>query len=450
MDHTENVDQDAVLRARTMLLGSGRPDVGRQVEAYRVLSAVSPLTYLPKLTEALLSYGYEPEVRDLPDVRLARHAEAAAAARRIDAGEHNRTELLVRALSTYRRQLCAAGQRAEALAVCEEMAEAGRWGFTHGQVSSPVYGQGPLAVVLAEEGRHREAAELCGESVRIARSKSSAEDSESRATSESSEAPEASSWELLEWAAELDAAGCHDAALEVFADIVAVSRAKAARNGTALAILIWQLVHRAGMLDAAGQRVEARAARLEALAFLSELDRTGERESWSNILTWWVTLYALSGRSAEPPPRPGSPAPPFGSPFLDWSPDVQQAYVDGLAALEEQAAGLKEAARAEPSGRLPEAVALHRRLTIRAAVRRENRSHLILKPLRPLFDEGVALARDAADAAAAAADEAGTAGKEQSREALARALTDRSMFLVAAKQYGEAHDDYREALGLLG
>ncbi|MFC8200813.1 hypothetical protein ACFUTV_36280 [Streptomyces sp. NPDC057298] len=482
MDHTENVDQDAVLRARTMLLGSGRPDVGRQVEAYRVLSAVSPLTYLPKLTEALLSYGYAPEVRDLPDVRLARYAEAAAAARRIDAGEHNRTELLVRALSAYRRELCAAGRRAEGLAVCEEMAEAGRWGFAHGQVPSPVYGQGPLAVVLAEEGRHQEAAELYGESVRVARSKSSAKVSKTRATSESSEAteasdapetpetPEASFWELLEWAAELDAAGCHDAALEVFADIVAVSRAEVARNGTALAILIWQLVHRAGMLDTAGQCVEARAARLEALTFLSELDRTGERESWSNILAWWVTLYALSGRSAEPPPRPGSPAPPFGSPFLDWSPDVKKAYVDGLAALEEQVAGLKEAARAEPSGRLPEVVALHRRLTIRAAVRRENRSHLILKPLRPLFDEGVALARDAADATdaaaaaavAAPADQAGTAGTagaagaagaagtEQSRKALARALTDRSMFLVAAGQYGEAHDDYREALDLLG
>ncbi|MEV6992681.1 hypothetical protein AB0N87_26285 [Streptomyces sp. NPDC093228] len=82
MEHTDGVDQDAVLRARTMLLGSGRPRLGQQVDAYRVLSAVSPLTYLPKLTEALLSYGYAPEVRDRPDVRLARHAEAVATARR--------------------------------------------------------------------------------------------------------------------------------------------------------------------------------------------------------------------------------------------------------------------------------------------------------------------------------------------------------------------------------
>ncbi|QIY93021.1 hypothetical protein HEP87_00705 [Streptomyces sp. S1D4-11] len=82
MDHADKVDQDAVLRARTMLLGSGRLSLGQQVEAYRVLSAVGPLTYLPKLTEALLSYGYAPEVRDQPEVQLARHAEAAVTASR--------------------------------------------------------------------------------------------------------------------------------------------------------------------------------------------------------------------------------------------------------------------------------------------------------------------------------------------------------------------------------
>lgn len=390
-----------------------------------MLSAVSPLTYLPKLTEALLSYGYAPEVRDRPDVRLARHAEAAAAARRIEAGEHNRTELLVRALSAYRYGLYAVGRRAEGFAICEEMAAAGRWGFTHGQVSSPMYGHGPLITVLAEDGRHREAAELCGKSVRTARSESSAE---------------VSFWDLIAWAAELDAAGCHDAALEAFADIVRVTRAEVDGERSALAILIWQLVHQAGMLDTAGQRVEARAAREDALAFLSELDKTGERKSWSNILTWWVTLYALSGRPAEPVPLPASPAPPFGFPFLDWSPDVKQTYVDGLPTLEEQAAGLREAARTEPYGHLPEAGALHRRLTIRSAVCRENRSHLILKPLRPLFDEGVALARSLAD----------LAGTEQSLEALGRPLTDRAMFLVAAKQYGEAYNDYLEVLNLPG
>ncbi|MFJ3309968.1 hypothetical protein ACIPSA_44600 [Streptomyces sp. NPDC086549] len=71
MDHSEKVDQDAVLRARTMLLGSGRLSLARQIEAYRVLAKVGPLTYLPKLCDALVFYGYEPEFRDRPDIRLA-------------------------------------------------------------------------------------------------------------------------------------------------------------------------------------------------------------------------------------------------------------------------------------------------------------------------------------------------------------------------------------------
>lgn len=291
MNHTDRVDQDAVLRARTMLLGSGRLSLGQQVEAYRVLSVVSPLTYLPKLTEALLSCGYAPEIRDRPEVQLARHAEAAATARRIDAGEPNRTELLVRALSAYRYELYSVGRRAEGFAICEEMAEAGRWGFAHGQVPSPIYGHGPLATVLAEDGHHREAAELCGEFVQAARSEDSAK---------------VSFWTMVEWAAELDAAGSHDAALEAFAELVDAERADVDEGSSSLAILTWLLVHQAGMLDAAGRHVEGGRARRDALALLSEMDETGERKSWSNILTWWTTLYALSGRTAETAPNPSA------------------------------------------------------------------------------------------------------------------------------------------------
>ncbi|MGX5184106.1 hypothetical protein ACWKT5_15105 [Streptomyces avermitilis] len=425
MDHTDRVDQDAVLRARTMLLGSVRPSVRQQVEAYRVLSAVSPLTYLPKLTQALLSHGYAPEVRDRPEVRLARHAEAAATARRIDSGEPKRTELLVRALSAYRYELYAAGRRAEGFTICEEMAEAGRWGFTHGQVPSPVYGHWQLASVLAEDGNHLEAAELCGQLVQAARS----------------EGPgQVNFWTMLAWTAELDAAGCHDTALTAFADIVDASRAEVDEGNSALAILTWQLVQQAGMLDAAGRRVEAGRARQDALARLSELDRTGERKSWSNILSWWTTLYALSGRPTEPVPLPGAPAPAFGFPFHNWSPDIQREYFGSLPTLEEQVAGLREAARTDPCEHLPALVALHRRLTIRSALYRENRTYRILKPLRPIFDENVTLARRLAD----------MAPTEQSRETLGQAVTDRSMFFLAAHQYGEAYDDYREVVDLLG
>ncbi|MFJ2239824.1 hypothetical protein [Streptomyces sp. NPDC087859] len=413
MDHAEKVDQDAVLRARTMLLESGRPSVARQVEAYRVLAVVSPLTYMPKLAQALLSASYEPEIRDLPEAKLAWRAEAAATARRVDESDPNRTELLVRALDAYRFGLYEVGRRAEGLAVCEEMAEAGRWGFEHGQVQHPAYGHWPLAVVLAEEGRHGEAAEICGRVVDAERPLTPGDNS---------------FWSQVEWTAALDAAGRHEGALDAFAELVEVTRAEVAAQDKALAMQIWQLVHLAGMLDAAGRHGEAGATRQEALAHLAELDLTGEPKSWSNILSWWSTLLALSGRPAEPTPSADAPGPAFGAALLQWSPDVRKAYFDGLGPLADQV----EALRQDPSSSLPELVGLHRRLTVRTAVYRERRSHRILKPLRPVFDERVALARRLAE-----------------REELGRALTDRSMFLVAAKQYGEAYDDFREACALL-
>ncbi|WP_137992437.1 hypothetical protein [Streptomyces vilmorinianum] len=415
MNHSENVDQDAVLRARTMLLGSDRPSLAREVEAYRVLARVSPSAYLPKLTRALVSWSYSRQLRDLPEQQLALCAEAADAARRIDAGEPNRTEVLVRVLGVYERALFAVGRRAEGLAVCEEMAEAGRQGFERGQVTSPLYGHGRLASVLAEEGRHREAAEICGRGLRARRLDGSPGIS-----------PGVSFWSMVEWAAELDAAGLHDEALDAFADLVAATRKEAEAGDTSLAILTWELVHHARMFDAAGRTAEARAARQEALVLLTELAETGERKSWSNILSWWITLFALSGRSAEPAASPDAPAPPFGTHHHDWSPDVRQAYIDDIPALEEEVAGLEEA------GCLPDLVAAHRRLTIRSALLQERRTHLILKPLRPLFDEGVALARRLGP---------GT-------HAHAQALTDRSMFLLAAHQYGEAHDDFRMVVEL--
>lgn len=396
-----------------MLLESGRPSVARQVEAYRVLSVVSPLTYMPKLAEALLSAGYQPEIRDLPEAQLAWHAEAAAAARRVDEGEPKRTELLVRALDAYRFGLYELGRRTAGMAVCEEMAEAGRWGFEHGQVKHPAYGYRQVAVALAEEGRHGEAAEICGRSADVERPLTPGDNS---------------FWSMVAWAAELDAAGRHEAALAVFAELVEVTRAEVAAESKALAIQIWQLVHLAGMLDAAGRHSEAGAARQEALVHLAELDLTGEPKSWSNILSWWSTLLALSGRSAEPTPSAAAPGPAFGSTLHQWSPDVRKAYFDGLGSLEDQV----EALRQDPSASLPELVALHRRLTIRTAVCRERRNHRILKPLRPVFNERVTLARRLAE-----------------REELGRALTDRSMFLLAARQYGEAYDDFREGCALL-
>ncbi|MFE2555824.1 hypothetical protein ACFXGT_07285 [Streptomyces sp. NPDC059352] len=414
MNHSENVDHDAVLRARTMLLGSDLPSLSQQVQAYRVLAQVSPAAYLPKLTRALVSYGYEVGDRGGLEMRLALHAEAADAGRRIDAGEPNRTEELCHLLDVYQRTLLTAGRRAEAFAVGEEKAEAGRLGFERGQVASPGYGQGRLAQMLAEEGRHAEAADVCG---RYARSRR----------------PEVCFWTTVEWAAELDAAGRHEEALAAFTELVNDTRSKVEVDTSPLANLVWELVHRSRMFDAAGHRREARADRQEALLVLARLAEAGEPKVWSNILTWWVTLFALSGRAAEPAGSRDAPVPPFGADYLHWSPDTREAYFGDIPALEAEVAELTEA------GRLTEAMAAHHRLARRSAVFQEKRTYRIEDPLLPLFDEGVALARRLD-----ISPEPVGSGAE-----LARTLTDRAMFLVAAKRYEEAHADFVEVVALL-
>ncbi|MET7861183.1 hypothetical protein ABZS81_29085 [Streptomyces sp. NPDC005318] len=421
MNPTRRVDQDAVLRARTMLLGSGELSLVQQLEAYRVLAEVSPRAYLPKLCRALLWRGYAGEFRSRPDIQLALHAEAASAARRIDTAEPKRTALLVDALDAYQHALYAAGRRADGLAVCEEMAAAGRRGFEEGQVTSPPRAHSRLAAVLAEEGRHREAAEIHGSSA--------------------GDCDDVDFWSRVEWTAELDAAGQRTEALDAFGRLVDLTRRECEADGTSLAILTWELVHHSHMLDTAGLGPEAGAARKEALVLLEELARTGERKSWSNILDWWTCLFALSGRPAEPAASSRTPAPPFGAHIHRWSPDVRQAYFEGLPALEAAAAALAEPAGTDPHNHLAELIAVHRRLTVRSALVWTKRTHRILKPLRPVFDEGVTLARRLADLPAAGADPV--------KGALCRALTDRSMFLVAAKQYGEAYEDFREAAALL-
>ncbi|KOX25701.1 MULTISPECIES: hypothetical protein [unclassified Streptomyces] len=409
MNHSENtgqnIDQDAVLRARTMLLGSGRLGLAQEVEAYRVLARVSPAAYLPKLAGALGRYGDEVGRRRGPERELVLYAEAVDAARRIGADHPRRTDLLLGALRDYERTLFELGRRAEGRAVCEEMAEAGRLGFERGQAAYPERGSGRLAVVLAEEGRHGEAADL-----RMRGAGAETEDS---------------FWSAVARAAELEAAGRREEAVAVFTGLVDDTRRETESGSAPLARLVWELVHRSRMLDAAGRHGEAGADRREALAVLDRLAESGEPRNWSDILSWWTTPYALSARTAEPPASPEAPAPAFGTHLHRWSRDTRKAYFDGVPALE------AEAARLSAAGRLTELAAVHRRLTVRSALFHENRTHRIEEPLRPLFDEEVALAR-------------------RSAEGLPRALTDRAMFLVAAERYQEARADFAEAVGLFG
>ncbi|WP_318212667.1 MULTISPECIES: hypothetical protein [unclassified Streptomyces] len=395
MNHSENVDHDAVLRARTMLLGSDRPSWRQEVDAYRVLAEVSPAAYLPKLARALTSYRNRNWRTARPEVELALHAEAADAARRIGHDEPNRTEVLCQILDSYRRTLLTAGRRAEAFAVCEEMAEAGRLGFERGQVPSRWYGHGRLATMLSEEGRHGEAADIRGRAAAAV--------------------------------GDLDAAGRHEEALAAFTDLVDHTRTETEAEASALANLVWGLIHRSGMFDAGGRREEAGADRQEALRILARLSESGEPSRRSSALSWWSTLFALSGRAAEPPATRDAPMPPFGTDCDHWSRDTREAYVAGIPVLE------KEVAELAGAGRITEAVEAHHRLVRRSAVLHQQRSYRIEEPLRPLFNECVALARRVPDAP----------------ETVARALTDRAMFLAAAARYGEAHADLAEAVDLL-
>ncbi|MFI8288412.1 hypothetical protein EAO71_33165 [Streptomyces sp. ms191] len=384
------IDHDAVLRARVLLLGSGRLRLLEEVHAYRVLAEVSPKAYLPKLVDAVLLMSYRS--RD-PEVDLTLTAEAVEAARRIEAGAPARAERLGRALNAYQRALFALGRRAEGHAACEEMAEAGQ--------------SGRLAEVLAEEGRFREAAELNEKAVRNG-------------------GPEHSFWKMVEWAANLEGAGLHDAAAGVFGELLDRTRREAAGQRTALAVLTWELVHFSRMREAAGHGADAAAARREALTVLEELATTGEPREWSCILGWWVTLFVLSGRAGEPAASAESPMPPFGTDLGRVS-ATRVSFLGTQPGLEAEAEALRGA------GRLPELVDVQRRISVRAAIRDGNHPYRFEERFTPCFDEGVALARRLPDDPAR----------------LARALTDRAMFLVAARTFEPAYADFAEAVALV-
>lgn len=319
-----------------MLLGSGGLALQQEVEAYRVLADVGPLTYLPRLSRALVWLSQD-AYRDQPEACLALRAEAVEAARRLDENEPARTELLVDALRAYQQSLYALGRRAEGFSVREEMACVGRRGYETGQVESPAYGLGSLAAALAEEGRHRESAEAYGQIVDAERPRPGG----------------VSFWTMVDWTTQLDAAGLPDEALAAFKELVDHTRARLEEGWASLATLIWDLVHYSRMLDARGRCDDAHEARREVDTLLSELAETGERKSWSCILPWWTALFVLS----------------------DKEEDEGQAAPDGLA----------------------ERIAAQRRLTIDAAKRWGSHHHRFLASLRPSFDEGVELARRLAE-----------------------------------------------------
>ncbi|MFD7629237.1 hypothetical protein ACFV7Q_24960 [Streptomyces sp. NPDC059851] len=119
MNHSANINHDAVLRARVSLLGSGKPTVRQRVAAYRVLVQVSPLAYLSRLAVDLIKYSGE--FADRPEIVRALRAESVSAARRLCELESGRERLLVSSLTALRDQLNLMDRREEADGVTKEI-----------------------------------------------------------------------------------------------------------------------------------------------------------------------------------------------------------------------------------------------------------------------------------------------------------------------------------------
>ncbi|MEV5971563.1 hypothetical protein [Streptomyces sp. NPDC051921] len=390
------IDRDAVVRAQVLLLGTHEPPLRQLIDAYRILAEVGPLTYLPKLSGALHSLGCQPELRARPDLRLRSFAEALAIARLLGEDEPKRERLFRQALSGYERTLFALGRRAEGLVACEELG---------------AFAPSRFAAVLAEEGRHEEAAEL----------------HEAAARAERAQWPHRPDAAEIAWAAELDAAGRHEQALTVFAGLVEAYRRAVGAGETPPGGLAQRLSHHAWMLDASGRHAEARSSRREALTVVGGLTRSDEAKRWSRDYETWAGLLALSGRADEPAPTPDAPMPALGTEVRHWSADAREAFAGSVPALEEEAVRLRDA------GLPRELLTVHRRLTVRRALFRSNHFYRFAEEIGPLVDEGVALARRLPD------------GEVR----LGRALTDRAMFRLAATRYAEAHTDLVEAVALL-
>ncbi|WP_327432619.1 hypothetical protein [Streptomyces sp. NBC_01236] len=401
-----NVDQDAVLQARNVLLSSARPTRRQEAEAYRVLAKVSPASYAPKLANALMHLSFDDSVRELPQARLDLCQEAVDAARQLDVSDPRHAEVLLDALKWYQRRLFELGRRPEALTVGAEMAGISRRTFDTDPDAPLWTGLTLWARCLAEEGRHGEAAELLEEFVRHSRPGGAQSGGYV--------------WELIAWCAEAEAAGLQDMALTAAGELVELERGQLALGQCSLASLLLALLRQAELYDGYGHRDAASATLDEATTLLAELAANGEPKIWSGSqYTYWVLLFGLSGRADELP-APGRPAPALGAYAREWAPDIQERHFAELPALREAVERAED-----PADR----VTAHRKLTIRTTLHSElRRGHRFLEPVLPLFDEGVSLTRRLG---------------EEARSA--RALFDRASALTAGHRYADAYADFQEA-----
>ncbi|MFF9347091.1 hypothetical protein [Streptomyces sp. NPDC014734] len=423
MDHSEKIekiDQDDIVRARNVLLASGRRTPWEEVDAYRVLARVGPASYLPRLAVALRRLSHDPAYGERHEDRLALCEEAVAAARAIDPAEPTRADYLFEALDACQREQYALGRRAEGLAMRAEMLAIGRAQAARAGTTA-IKGLSGWAAGLSEEGRHAEAADALTELV--------------AALLPDGPVCGGLAWSLLEWIAALDGAGRADEALAAFQTLVDMEADEARNDRGSMACHLHSLIGYARMLDSHDRAERAAAVRQEALALLAELASTGECRTWSGYQrSFWGALLSLSGADGGRP-SPGTPHPPSGTTPQDWSPDARRRYVDSLGTLREEVDALAPRAAEDPDRHLAELVRLHRALTVRSAVWGEFRGCFFEERVRPLFDDGVGLARRLC--------ERHPAGGSRT---LAEALIDRSAFRVAVGEFGSALDDFRRAL----
>ncbi|MGW3660393.1 hypothetical protein ACWD6R_34220 [Streptomyces sp. NPDC005151] len=281
MNHSGKVDQDDIMRARNVLLASGRRTPREEVDAYRVLAQVSPASYLPRLVKALQRLSYDSGSGQRHAACLALSEEAVAAARAIDAAELTRADLLYGALDTCQRELYSLGRRAEGLAMRAEMLSIGR---AQAELSGgpAVKGLRGWAAGLSEEGRYAEAADALTEWI--------------AAILPDGPGGGSLAWSLLEWIAALDDAGRSGEALAAFETLVSMEAVEAANDRGPMACHLYSLIGYAQMLHTCGRGQQAAVVRQEALALLTELAATGERRSWSSYqASYWAVLLSCSG-----------------------------------------------------------------------------------------------------------------------------------------------------------
>ncbi|MFJ8083132.1 hypothetical protein ACIQ6Y_21315 [Streptomyces sp. NPDC096205] len=424
MDHRGKVDQDTIIRARNILLASGRRTPREEVDAYRVLARVSPASYLPRLVNALLRLTYDTDSGRRHPASLALCEEAVAVARTVDPAEPARTDLLYRALDACQRELYDVGRRAEGLALRAEMLSIGR-AQAERSGSPVVRGLRDWAAGCSEEGRYAEAADALTEWVAAILPDGPSDGS--------------LAWSLVEWIAALHDAGRPDEALAAYRTLVGMEADEAVGDRGSIVCHLYSLIGYAQLLDTYDRGSQAAAVRQEALAVLTELDATGERKSWSGYqASFWAVLLSCSGADSERPAA-GEPRPPFGATPMGWSPDVKRRYADSRATLRAEVDALAARADADPDRHLAELVRLQRVLTVRSVVHWVERTHLFAERVSPLFGEGVGLARRLHE-------------HDPGRGArlLAAVLVDRSTFRAAVGEFGPALDDFREALRHLG